>query len=73
MIEDKQPIIELLNKLRNGELQEYHVSKEQFLAFRSIFVNQVDFKRFRGIAQRGGDVVFRYTEDPTRKNADKHM
>ncbi|WP_456275744.1 hypothetical protein [Bacillus sp. AK128] len=54
----------ILDKIRNGELEEYLVSKEDFLPFREVLVNQSDFKHFRGIAKHGGAVVYTYTENP---------
>jgi hypothetical protein len=54
---------EVLDKLRDGELSEYFVKKEDFLLFRQILVKREDFKHFRGIAQRGGDVLYRYLQE----------
>ena len=53
---------EILNKLRDGELNEYLVKKDQFLEFRNTLVKREDFKHYRGIAHHGGDVMYRYTE-----------
>jgi hypothetical protein len=61
---DKQTIHEILDKLRDGELHEYHVSKDQFLTIRKILVERDDFKHFRGIAQQGGSVIYRYLQEP---------
>jgi hypothetical protein len=55
---------EILNKLRDGELSEYRVSKEDFMIFRKVLVQRKDFKHFRGIAQRGGEVVYQYMQNP---------
>ncbi|MFE8698030.1 hypothetical protein ACFYKT_16940 [Cytobacillus sp. FJAT-53684] len=57
-------IKELLDKVMNGELSEYHVSKEEFLPVRNVIVRREDFKNFRGIAQRGGGVIYKYMEKP---------
>lgn len=57
-------IQEVLDKLKNGELTEYYVSKEDFLPVRNVLVERADFKNFRGIAKRGGDVVYSYMEIP---------
>ncbi|WP_449539595.1 hypothetical protein [Ferdinandcohnia sp. Marseille-Q9671] len=59
---NEQFVNEVLNKLRDGELSEYLVKKEQFLEFRNTLVKREDFKHFRGIAQHGGNVLYRYTE-----------
>lgn len=60
---DEQFVNEILNKLRDGELNEYLVSKEQFLSFRNVLVKREDFKHFRGIAQHGGNVVYTYLQE----------
>ncbi|MCA1029468.1 hypothetical protein LCL95_00320 [Bacillus timonensis] len=54
---------EIVNKLRDGELNEFRVSNEQFLEFRKYLVGRADFKHIHGIAQRGGDVVYRYNKE----------
>jgi len=59
-----QFINEIFNKLRDRELHEYRVPKDQFLAFRTVIVSRPDFKNFRGIAQRGGDVIYTYLDEP---------
>ncbi|MDR4886893.1 hypothetical protein DZB84_04120 [Bacillus sp. HNG] len=59
---NEQFVNEILNKLRDGELSEYLVKNDQFLEFRKTLVKREDFKHFRGIAQHGGDVLYRYTE-----------
>jgi hypothetical protein len=56
-------INEILDKLMNGELSEYYVKNEDFMEFRQILVNRKDFKHFRGIAQRSGDVLYRYLKE----------
>ncbi|WP_080846811.1 hypothetical protein [Cytobacillus gottheilii] len=61
---DTQYINEILDKLKNGELSEYYVKKEDFLPLRSILVSREDFKHYRGIAQRNGDVLYHYLAEP---------
>ncbi|MBZ5753385.1 MULTISPECIES: hypothetical protein [Metabacillus] len=61
---DEQTIQAILDQLRDGELNEYHVSKEQFIEFRNTLVNREDFKHFRGIAQQGGSIIYRYLQEP---------
>ncbi|MGM0873349.1 MAG: hypothetical protein ACQEWV_00870 [Bacillota bacterium] len=61
---DEQTIHEILDKLRDGELHEYHVSKDQFLTIRKTLVERDDFKHFRGIAQQGGSVIYQYLQEP---------
>ncbi|WNS77567.1 hypothetical protein RRV45_08330 [Bacillus sp. DTU_2020_1000418_1_SI_GHA_SEK_038] len=58
----EEQIHEILEKLKSGELSEYYVTKEEFLPVRNVLVNREDFKQFRGIAQRGGAVLYRYME-----------
>jgi hypothetical protein len=60
----KEMIEEILEKLKEGSLSEYYVNKEDFLAFREELVKRKDFKHFRGIGQRGGDVVYQYQKTP---------
>jgi hypothetical protein len=55
---------EVLDQLKNGELAEFYVKKEDFLEFRSVLVKRPDFKHFRGIGQRGGDVLYQYLSEP---------
>jgi hypothetical protein len=54
-------IFELIEKLREGELDEWLVLKEDFLEVRKVIVAQGDFKHFRGIAKHGGHVLYQYT------------
>ncbi|GLB60412.1 hypothetical protein [Cytobacillus sp. NCCP-133] len=60
----EEQIHEVLNQLKQGIILEYYVSIEDFLPFRSVLVKREDFKHFRGIAQRGGDVFYQYLELP---------
>ncbi|MEH7121055.1 hypothetical protein V7128_27160 [Neobacillus vireti] len=55
---------EILDKLMTGELSEYYVSNEDFMVFRNVLVKRNDFKHFRGIGQRGGDVLYHYLKEP---------
>lgn len=61
---EENEIQEILNKLRDGELEEYCVSKDDFMAFRQVLVNREDFKHFQGIAQHGGNIIYRYHKVP---------
>lgn len=60
-MEDEQ-IIQVLDQLKNGEIQEYYVTKENFLDFRRILVKREDFKHYQGIAHRGGNILYRYLD-----------
>ena len=53
-----------LNQLRNKEVERIEVSKEEFLAFRSVLVIDPQFKHFRGEAQQGGSVIFTFLDIP---------
>jgi len=57
-------INDILNRLQSGELSEYYVTKDEFMEFRKVLVKRDDFKYFRGIGQRGGDVLYQYLEEP---------
>lgn len=63
-IMNEQFVQEILEKLKNGELSEFYVKKEDFMEFRQVLVKRDDFKHFRGIGQRGGDVLYHYLEEP---------
>ncbi|KAA0546691.1 abortive phage infection protein [Bacillus sp. BGMRC 2118] len=60
---DKMQVEHILDKLRNREIEEYVVEKENFLSFREVLVNQDDFKHFRGIAGHGGIVTYTYVDE----------
>ncbi|MDQ0198396.1 hypothetical protein [Neobacillus ginsengisoli] len=57
-------INDILNRLMTGDLTEYYVKNEDFMEFRQVLAKRNDFKHFRGIGQRGGDVLYQYLENP---------
>ncbi|MGG1678916.1 hypothetical protein ACIFOT_24805 [Neobacillus sp. NRS-1170] len=57
-------ITEILDRLMTGDLSEYYVKNEDFMEFRQVLVKRKDFKHFRGIGQRGGDVLYQYLKEP---------
>jgi len=57
-------ITEILDQLKTGQLSEYFVTNEEFMEFRQVLVKREDFKHFRGIGQRGGDVLYQYLDEP---------
>lgn len=59
---DEQFINDMFEKLKRGEISEYFVKKEDFLSIREVLVKRPDFKHFRGIARRNGDVIYQYRE-----------
>ncbi|MFB6465703.1 hypothetical protein ACE38V_02670 [Cytobacillus sp. Hz8] len=61
---NQELVNEVLEKLKNGELSEHYVKKEDFLSFREVLVKRPDFKHFRGIAGHGGNIVYQYLQEP---------
>ncbi|WML38906.1 hypothetical protein RCG19_17155 [Neobacillus sp. OS1-2] len=57
-------INDILNRLMSGDLSEYYVKNDEFMEFRKVLVKRKDFKHFRGIGQRGGDVLYQYLKEP---------
>ncbi|KSU84322.1 MULTISPECIES: hypothetical protein [Fictibacillus] len=55
---------EILSDLRNGNLSEYIVIKEEFPLFRDVLVKQEDKKAFRGIIVPGGGGDIKYFYQP---------
>ncbi|MEH6938532.1 hypothetical protein V7056_11825 [Bacillus sp. JJ664] len=60
---EQNEMLNLIEQLKNGEITQIMIKKEDFLTFRQIIVNREDFKHFRGIAQHGGDVIYTYIEE----------
>ena len=61
---EKEFIEQILDQLKSKEIESYRVSKVDFLTFRAEVVKREDFKHFRGIAEIGGDVTYKYLEEP---------
>ncbi|WP_459500956.1 abortive phage infection protein [Bacillus sp. C1] len=61
---DQQLANTILDQLKSGEIEEYVVTKDVFYTFREVVVNREDFKHFSGNAQRGGKIIYTYTETP---------
>jgi hypothetical protein len=57
-------ITEILNQLMIGGISEYYVNNLDFMEFREVLVKREDFKHFRGIGQRGGDILYQYLKEP---------
>ncbi|CEG22309.1 hypothetical protein BN1080_01235 [Planococcus massiliensis] len=57
---------EMLEQLKNGELESITIEKENFLEFRKILIERPDFKHFRGVAYHHGITVYTYTEEPSK-------
>ncbi|MCM3663219.1 hypothetical protein M3204_02300 [Mesobacillus subterraneus] len=60
---EKDQAARMLDSLKNREVEEIFVSKQDFMVFREVIVKREDFKKFRGIAQRGGDVIYQYMNE----------
>ncbi|MBI0578293.1 hypothetical protein IEC97_13080 [Neobacillus cucumis] len=61
---NEDAVNEILERLKAGTLSEYYVKQDDFMVFRQVLVKRKDFKHFRGIAQRGGDVLYQYLQVP---------
>jgi hypothetical protein len=59
----EETITEILDRLMTGELSEYYVTNDDFMEFRQVLVKRKDFKHFRGIGQRGGDILYQYVKE----------
>ena len=59
---DAEQAKDILDKLAKGELNEYRITKNEFLDFREELVKREDFKHFRGNAQHNGEVIYTYLE-----------
>ncbi|KGR80528.1 hypothetical protein [Ureibacillus manganicus] len=54
----------LIEQLKNGEINTIEISKEEFLLFREILVKDELFKHFHGEGKQGGNVVYTFMETP---------
>ncbi|MFJ8452834.1 abortive phage infection protein [Bacillus paramycoides] len=61
---DEQLANTILDQLKSGEIKEYIATKDVFYTFRVVVVNREDFKHIIGNAQRGGQVIYTYSETP---------
>lgn len=61
---DEQLANTILDQLKNGEIKEYVVTKDVFYTFRKVVVSREDFKHIIGNAQRGGQVIYTYSNTP---------
>lgn len=57
---------EMLEQLKNGELESIKIEKEDFLEFRKVLIERPDFKHFRGAAYHHGITIYTYTEEPSK-------
>ncbi|MBQ6446481.1 hypothetical protein KGR20_04120 [Cytobacillus oceanisediminis] len=61
---NKELAEEILDQLMKREIESYRVKKEDFLTFRTELVKREDFKHYKGIAEIGGDVTYKYMDEP---------
>ncbi|MEK4629732.1 MAG: hypothetical protein ABS944_00135 [Solibacillus sp.] len=55
---------EMLNQLKNGNVESIVIKKEEFLQFREHLLKDDKFKHFRGEAKQGGDVIYTFLQKP---------
>ncbi|KEF39084.1 hypothetical protein M670_01471 [Schinkia azotoformans MEV2011] len=60
---NKEEIEEIIEKLRNGEIKQYEVTKEEFMEFREVLIKQKDKEQIRGEAKKGGVVVYTHVNE----------
>ncbi|KIL45883.1 hypothetical protein [Jeotgalibacillus soli] len=61
---NKEEMIEMLNELKEKKIEQLFISKEDFPVCRELILARDDFKHFRGIAQRNGDIIYHYMNEP---------
>lgn len=61
-LEKKNDFEEAIKKLRNGQLEQIHVEKEEFPLFREVLMSQKDKERIRGEAKKGGEIIYTYAK-----------
>ncbi len=52
--------VDLMDKLRAGEIDEIRISADTFMAFRDAWTNYPERKEIVGTAERGGGIVYHY-------------
>ncbi|MFC0470789.1 hypothetical protein ACFFHM_09865 [Halalkalibacter kiskunsagensis] len=57
---NQEDVLDVLQKLRNNELDLYRVSKADFLHFCAVLLKQEDAIDFRGNAQHRGETIYTY-------------
>jgi len=60
---NKEEIETIIEKLRNGEIEQYEVTKEEFSEFREVLIKQKDREQIRGEAKKGGGVVYTHVNE----------
>ena len=62
MVKSMEEYQKMLDALRNGEIQSIRLTKENYLAFRTVLIQDPQFKQFRGEAKQGGDIIFTFLD-----------
>ncbi|WP_127848261.1 hypothetical protein [Lacticaseibacillus hulanensis] len=52
--------VELMDKLRAGEIEEIEIDSTNFMAFRDAWTNYPERKEIVGTAKRGGKIIYHY-------------
>lgn len=60
---NKGDIEAIIEKLRNGEIEQYEVTKEEFPEFREVLIKQTDKEKIRGEAKKGGGVIYTHVKE----------
>ena len=60
---ENNPYIDLLDKLKKGEIEEIVVEKETFFTFREVWIDREDRTSFVGEAGLNGKIIYRYEAD----------
>ncbi|MFJ7950925.1 hypothetical protein ACIQZG_05265 [Lysinibacillus sp. NPDC096418] len=55
---------EMLQQLKEGEIERIEIEKDQFYEFREVLVRHPLFKHFRGEAKQSGRVIYTYLDIP---------
>lgn len=60
----KEQLVSIAEQLANKEIDTCKVEKESMQMFGQIIRTRPDFKHFRGIAQKGGSVIYEFLDEP---------
>ena len=59
----KEEIEAIIEKIRNGEIKQNEVTKDEFPEFREVLINQKDKEKIRGEAKKGGGVIYTHVNE----------
>ena len=60
----KEELKNIADQLANKDMKEYRIKREHVTRFGDIIRNRSDFLHFHGTAQKGGDVIYIYLDEP---------